>query len=160
MVAGGPAPAPDQAPASRLAAGPGRLSRWRLFAAQPEGLADSGNARNVGEGEAEDHFVRAGVDMTGDQAGDLMRLTDGEPGDLFCGGGSRQHLAYFGGVLVRGSQDQRSHPGPPDLGRVAADVGAVPAKHVDLASQRGDVAGDVALVGVLSYQPQRALLAA
>src|SRR5580698_9055369 len=45
------------------------------------------------------------------------------------------------------------------FGRVPADLRAVAVQHVDLAGQRIHIAGDVALVRVLGYEPQRPLLA-
>ena len=53
-----------------------------LPSAQPECLRHRGDTRGVGEGNAEDHLVGAGLDVTGDQARNLVGLADGEPGDL------------------------------------------------------------------------------
>src|ERR1700726_3893279 len=61
------------------------LDNTVLLSVQSECLPDGGDSRDVGEGEAEDHFFCAGLDVTCDQAGDLMGLADGESGDLFGG---------------------------------------------------------------------------
>jgi hypothetical protein len=53
-----------------------------LLSAESECLRHRSDSRSVGEGEAEDHFVSAGLDVTCDQAGNLVGLADGEPGDL------------------------------------------------------------------------------
>lgn len=55
----------------------------RLAAAQPECLPHRSDSRRVGEGKAENQFVSTGLDVTFEQAGNLMRLADGESGDLF-----------------------------------------------------------------------------
>jgi hypothetical protein len=102
----------------------------------------------VGEGDAEDDLVGAGLDVTGHQIGDLVRLADRESGHLFGRTAGGQHLTHLGRVLFRRGQDQRAHPRDVHLGRVTADFGAVAMEHLDLAGERGHVARHVALVGV------------
>jgi hypothetical protein len=46
-----------------------------LLSTQSECLSHRSDSRGVGKGEAEYHFVSAGLDVTCDQAGYLVRLT-------------------------------------------------------------------------------------
>ena len=64
-------------------------SIWRgpLPSAQAQCLPQRCDSRGIGEGEAENHFVSAGLDVPRDQAGNLVRLANGESGDLFSRGG-------------------------------------------------------------------------
>ena len=63
-----------------------------LLAAQAEGLGQGGDCGGVGEGEAEDHFFGAGLDVTRDQTGDLVGLADGESGGLLGRGAAMPSL--------------------------------------------------------------------
>ena len=72
----------------------------------------------------------------------------------------RQEAAHACGLVGVGGEHERAHPGRRDLGRVAADVGAVVAQHLELVRERRRAAGDVAHVGVLRDEAQRAALAA
>jgi hypothetical protein len=56
---------------------------------QPECVGDGGDSGLVGERETEDHLVCAGLNMACDQVRNLMRLADGESGDLLGESGRR-----------------------------------------------------------------------
>ena len=90
----------------------------------------------VGEGEAEDHFVSAGLDVTRDQAGNLVRLADGEPAISSARGAAAASISRTSAVfwldVVRISG---VIPCDADLSGVTADLRAVAMQYADLAGQ-------------------------